>query len=137
MQVTRPAWPAANDDRHAIGVSRGGGGTVEEALSGRADGWRRGCRVSLGPGIGAGDLASCNSLESFLDLPLRSLKLEGCLLEVAVRAGERQALADQLFTGGRKMRMGLAGRGKCRVPRFVVHACHPRRQTPGIRQHTN
>jgi hypothetical protein len=89
-------------------------------------------RVLLGPGIGARDLASCNSLESFFDLPLRSLELEGCLLEVAVRAGERQALADQLLTGGRKMRVGLTGRGKRRVSKFVVHACHP-----GIRLHTN
>jgi hypothetical protein len=35
-----------------------------------------------------------------------------------------------LFTGGRKMRMGLAGRGKCRVPRFVVHVCHPQASDP-------
>jgi hypothetical protein len=74
-------------------------------------------------------LASCNGLQGFPDLPLRSLELEGRLLEIAMRAGERQALADQLFTGGGKMCMSLAGCGKCRVSDFVVHACIPSHPT--------
>jgi len=82
----------------------------------------------LVPGIGAGDLASLDSLKGFFDLPLRSPEIEGCLLEVTVRTGERQALADQLLAGGGKMRVGLAGSGKCRVPKLVIHASHPRHQ---------
>ena len=82
----------------------------------------------LALGIGAGNLASLDSLKSFPDLPLRSLQIEGCLLEVTVRAGERHALADQLLAGGGKMCVGLAGCGKSRVPKLVVHARHPRHQ---------
>jgi hypothetical protein len=87
-----------------------------------------GSPVLLVPGIGVGDLARRNSLKGFLDLPLCSPEIEGCLLEVTVRAGERQALADQLPAGGRKMRVGLAGSGKCRVPKLVVHASPPGHQ---------
>ena len=83
-------------------------------------------------GIGAGNLAGFDSLKSFLDLPLRSLQVEGGLLEVTVRAGERQALADQLLAGGGKMRVGLAGCGKCRVPKLVIHA-----SDPSIKPYTN
>jgi len=88
-----------------------------------------GALALLALGIGAGDLAGRNGLEGFVDLPLRGPELEGCLLEVAVRAGERQTLADQLLAGGGKMCVSLAGCGKCRVSKFVVHADHPRHQT--------
>ena len=79
------------------------------------------CRraILLALGIGAGNLASLDSLKSFLDLPLRSMQIERCPLEVTVRAGERQALSDQLLAGGGKMRVGLAGCGKCRVPKLL------------------
>ena len=55
-------------------------------------------------------LGGLERLESFLDLLARYAKIGGSLVEVALRAGEGQALADELLAGGGEMGVGFRSR---------------------------
>jgi hypothetical protein len=66
-----------------------------------------------------------DGLQSFLDFPARGGKIGGRFLEVAMHAGQRQTLTDQMLPGRGKMGVGLVCGGKCRVLACVVHASHP------------
>jgi len=74
-----------------------------------------------------------DGLKGFLDFRARGAKIGGRFIEVAVHAGERQALTDQMLSGRGEMGVGLGGGGKCGMRDRVVHASHPK----GIRPYTN
>lgn len=63
-------------------------------------------------------------MEGFLHLLARYPQIGSSLVEVALRAGEGQALANELLAGGGEMGVGFRCCGKRRILVCFVHPSH-------------